>query len=232
MIDFNSDFTQEEIANIKELKGFINGNYKLKWHQKIYRFIKLIIDFIIALIAIILLSPIFLITAIAIKVDSKGPVFFRQKRIGKNNKDFTCIKFRSMSTEARHDVAGYEYNEVNSYITKVGKFIRKTSIDELPQLFNILMGNMSIIGYRPSQRSEKLLNDSREYYNLYQVRPGISGWAQINGRDVLAAQPKKKAKYDAYYLQKFSIWMDIKIFFLSFVKVLKRSDIEEGKISK
>lgn len=137
-----------------------------------------------------------------------------------------------MSVEAKPDIAGYQYAEVNSYITKVGAFLRKTSLDELPQLFCILTFKMSLIGYRPSQSSETELNDAREMYNMYQIRPGVSGWAQINGRDVLAAQPKKKARYDAYYLQRFSFWLDIKIFFLTIIKVFIRDGFGEGVIKK
>ena len=205
--------------------------YKLTVGQKIYRFVKSIMDFFIALVAVIVLSPLFVIVAIAIKIDSKGPVFFVQKRIGKNGKLFNCIKFRSMSVEARPDVAGYEYEGVQAYVTKVGAFIRKYSIDELPQFFNILTFKMSLIGYRPSQSNEKELNDAREMYDVYQVRPGISGWAQVNGRDVLAARPKKKAEFDAYYVEHFSLWLDIKIFFKTIVEVLKHDDVVEGVIS-
>lgn len=204
--------------------------YKLKISQKIYRFVKAIMDFLIALIALIVLSPLFIIVAIAIKIDSPGPVFFVQKRIGKNGKLFNCIKFRSMSVDARHDVAGYEYENVSSYVTKTGAFIRKFSIDELPQFFNILTFRMSLIGFRPSQENETELNTARESYDMYQVRPGISGWAQVNGRDVLAANPKKKAEYDAYYLEHFSLWLDIKIFFMTIVKVFKSDDVVEGVI--
>ncbi len=220
----------------KKKKRFITESYethtpyKLNFFQKIFRFVKALFDFLIALVAIILLSPLFLIVAIAIKIDSKGPVFFKQKRIGKNGKIFNCIKFRSMSTDARPDVAGYEYAEAKSYITKVGAFIRKTSIDELPQLFNMLTFKMSLIGFRPSQPSEIELNTAREGYHLYQTRPGITGWAQVNGRDVLAAQPTKKAAFDAYYLRHFSLWLDIKIFFMTIVKVFKSDSIEEGVI--
>lgn len=206
------------------------GAYKLNIGQKIYRAIKAGIDFIVALVALIVLSPLFLIVAIAIKVDSKGPVFFTQKRIGKDGKMFTCIKFRSMSVEARHDVAGYEYEEMKAYITKTGAFIRRFSIDELPQLLNMLTFKMSLIGYRPSQDNETELNTARESYDLYQTRPGITGWAQVNGRDILAANPKKKAEYDAYYLEHFSLWLDIKIFFITIVKVFKSDDIAEGVI--
>ena len=206
--------------------------YSLKFHQKVYRAFKALCDFMIGLIGLIFCFFPFIIIAIAIKCDSKGPVFFRQKRIGKNGKEFYCYKFRSMSTDARHDVAGYQYADVNNYITKVGKFLRKTSIDELPQLLNLLNGTMSLIGYRPSIKTEEELNNAREGFNLYQIRPGISGWAQINGRDILASYPTLKAKYDGYYLVHFSILLDIKIFFLSIYKVLSRSDIEEGALRK
>ena len=207
-----------------------SSTYKMRTRQKIYRFVKAIMDFLIALIALIVLIPLFIIVAIAIKIDSPGPVFFVQKRIGKDGKLFNCMKFRSMSVDARHDVAGYEYENVSSYVTKTGAFIRKFSIDELPQIFNILTFKMSLIGFRPSQESETELNNARESYDMYQVRPGISGWAQVNGRDVLAANPKKKAEYDAYYLEQFSLWLDIKIFFMTIFKVFKSDDVVEGVI--
>lgn len=208
------------------------NRHQLKVSQKIYLFFKALMDFFIAVVALIILAPLFIIVAIAIKIDSPGPVFFVQKRIGRNGKLFNCIKFRSMAVEARHDVAGYEYAEVKSYITKVGAFLRKTSIDELPQLFNMLTFKMSLIGYRPSQNNETELMEAREAYNVYQVRPGISGWAQVNGRDVLAAQPKKKAEYDGYYVKNFSLWLDIKIFFMTIKAVFKSDGIEEGVITE
>ena len=195
-----------------------------------YRFVKAIMDFLIALFALIVLFPLFIIVAVAIKIDSPGPVFFVQKRVGKNGKLFNCVKFRSMSIDARPDVAGYEYENVSSYVTKTGAFIRKFSIDELPQFFNMLTFKMSLIGFRPSQENETELNTARESYEMYQIRPGISGWAQVNGRDVLAANPKKKAEYDAYYLEHFSLWLDIKIFFMTIVRVFKSDDVVEGGI--
>ena len=204
--------------------------YKLKTSQKMYRFVKAIMDFLIALFALIVLFPLFIIVAVAIKIDSPGPVFFVQKRVGKNGKLFNCVKFRSMSIDARPDVAGYEYENVSSYVTKTGAFIRKFSIDELPQFFNMLTFKMSLIGFRPSQENETELNTARESYEMYQIRPGISGWAQVNGRDVLAANPKKKAEYDAYYLEHFSLWLDIKIFFMTIVRVFKSDDVVEGVI--
>ncbi len=206
------------------------AKYKLCLSQKIYCGFKAVCDFFIALFALIILSPLFLIVAIAIKIDSKGPVFFVQKRVGKNGKEFKCVKFRSMSEKANHNLAGYEYADVESYMTSVGKVIRKLSIDELPQLFNMLTFKMSLIGYRPSQNNEIELNQAREKLGVYGIVPGITGWAQINGRDVLAAHPTLKARYDAYYLHNMSLWLDIKIFFLTVFKILKKSDISEGVI--
>lgn len=204
--------------------------YELRFSQKLYCGFKAVCDFFIALFALIILSPLFLIVAIAIKIDSKGPVFFVQKRVGKNGKEFKCVKFRSMSEKANHNLAGYEYADVESYMTSVGKVIRKLSIDELPQLFNLLTFKMSLIGYRPSQNNEIELNQAREKLGVYGIVPGIAGWAQINGRDVLAAHPTLKARYDAYYLHNMSLWLDIKIFFLTVFKILKKSDISEGVI--
>ena len=208
------------------------STYKLKFGQKVYFLVKSAMDFFIALIMLILLSPLFLILAIAIKIDSPGPVFFVQKRIGKGGKLFNCIKFRTMSLEARHDVASNEFENVTSYITKTGAFIRKYSLDELPQLINILTFRMSLIGFRPTIPCEHELDDARESYNVYQIRPGITGWAQVNGRDILASNPKKKAEYDAYYLEHFSFPLDVKIFFVTIAKVLKSSDVVEGVVNK
>lgn len=206
------------------------NSYSLNFVQKIYRSVKSIADFVIALLALIVLSPLLVIVAVAIKIDSPGPVFFVQKRIGKDGKHFNCIKFRSMSVEARHDVASYEYDDMNTHITKVGRVIRKLSIDELPQLFNILTFKMSLIGFRPSQPCEKELNDARENYGMYQIRPGLSGWAQVNGRDILAANPTKKAEYDRYYLIHMSPWLDIKILFLTVGKVVQKDDVVNGPV--
>ena len=206
--------------------------YELRFSQKLYCGFKAVCDFFIALLALIILSPLFLIVAIAIKIDSKGPVFFVQKRVGKNGKEFKCVKFRSMSEKANHDCPSYEYSGVESYITRVGKIIRKLSIDELPQLYNILNGKMYLISYRPVVPNEIELHEAREKFDVYQLKPGLTGWAQVNGRDVLAAHPTLKAKYDAYYLRNISLWLDIKIFFLTIFKILKKSDISEGVIAE
>lgn len=206
--------------------------FELSTSQKIYRFLKACFDFWIALISLIILSPLFAIVAIAIKADSEGPVFFLQERIGRNGKLFRCVKFRSMAVDAEHHVAGYEYEEATAYITKVGRFIRKYSIDELPQLLNIITFRMSLIGYRPAQACEKELNHARSACNLYQIAPGITGWAQVNGRDVLAAQPLKKAEFDCYYLEHYSFFLDVKIFFMTIGKVVRGEDTWEGVIPK
>ena len=164
--------------------------------------------------------------AIAIKIDSKGPVFFYQKRIGRKGKEFTIIKFRSMTEDANHEIATYKYKQVSGKITRVGKVIRKLSIDELPQLFCVLTFKMSLIGYRPSQNNEFELNGERERYNMYQISPGLTGWAQINGRDIVARKPKKKAELDFYYLKNLSLWLDIKIFFKTIGKVLRADGVK------
>ena len=224
----------KKIADKKENTGVMRGNtpmaYKLKWTQKAYGAVKALMDFIVALVALIILSPLFLFTAIAIKIESKGPVFFTQNRIGKKGKIFKCIKFRSMSIDAKHDVASNKFHEANIYITKVGRVIRKLSIDELPQIFNILAFQMSWIGFRPTIVGESELDKERQGFGVYQIRPGISGWAQVNGRDLLGGNPKKKANFDAYYLRHFSFWLDVKIFFLTIIKVVKKADIQEGVI--
>ncbi len=213
----------------KEDKPYLEiAPLKLTLAQKIYVGLKVVIDFFIGLIGVIVFAIPMLIIAIAIKLDSPGPVFFLQPRIGYKGKHFKICKFRTMFTTARHDVAGYNYKEAASQVTRVGKVLRKTSLDELPQLFNLLTGKMSFIGFRPAQDSEPELNTAREGFNLYQIRPGITGWAQINGRDVLAAQPTLKARYDGYYMKHISLWFDIKILFITVVKVLRADDFVES----
>ena len=206
--------------------------HRLTFLQKFYIGVKSVADFFLALTALLLLSPLFLVVAIAIKLDSPGPVFFVQKRIGKGGKPFNCIKFRSMSMDAKHDVASYQYPEVHEHITKVGAFIRKTSIDELPQLINVLAFQMSLIGFRPTLGNEAELDNARQSFGVYRVKPGITGWAQINGRDLLAANPTQKAEYDAFYLQNLSPWLDIKIFFRTIPVVLKAAGYQEGEKNK
>lgn len=210
----------------------LNMEYKLKISQKIYLIFKAGFDFIFSLVMLILMIPLFIVVAIAIKIDSKGPVFFYQKRIGKKGKEFTIIKFRSMTIDANHEVATAKYEKVAGKITKVGRVLRKLSIDELPQLFCVLTFKMSLIGYRPLIVSEKSIHKERLKYNMYQIRPGLTGWAQINGRDAMSNMPKKKAEYDFYYLQNMSLGLDFKIFFKTIGKVIKSDGVKDATYKK
>ena len=215
----------------KEAKPYLEITpLQLTRAQKFYVWVKVGIDFAIGLLGVVLFALPMLAIAIAIKLDSPGPVFFVQPRIGYRGKHFRICKFRTMFITARHDIAGYDYEEAASQVTRVGKVLRKTSLDELPNLFNLLTGKMSLVGYRPSQDSEPELNTAREGFGLYQIRPGITGWAQINGRDILAAHPTLKAQFDGYYLRHLSPWLDIKILLTTFVKVLKADDVVDGNI--
>lgn len=193
-----------------------------------FLFFKRLFDIVASFLGIIILALPMLIIAIAVKCSSKGPAIFKTERVGKNGKPFTFYKFRSMITDAPKDCAPM-YLDSNEYITKVGAFLRKTSLDELPQLFNIFSGKMSIIGPRPSGLSEHELIDLREKNGALLVRPGLTGWAQINGRDVLASVIEKKAAYDAEYVRKMNLFFDIKIFFKTIGKVFSHDCVVEGK---
>ena len=194
--------------------------------QRVYRILKGILDFLISLIALILLALPMAVLAIAIKIDDPGPVFFRQKRVGRNQKTFQMMKFRSMKMDTPHDTPTHLLADPYQYITKVGKFLRRTSLDELPQLFNILMGQMSIVGPRPALWNQFDLNEARESYGVHQVRPGLTGWAQVNGRDEL--EIPVKAKLDGEYVQNISFLFDCKCFFGTILSVLKSDGVVEG----
>lgn len=198
--------------------------------KKKYFIIKRIIDFVLSLLGIIVLSPLFLIFAIIIKIESRGPVFFKQKRVGKNKEYFNILKFRSMRTDTPKDMPTHMLKNADAYITKFGNFMRKTSLDELPQLINILKGDMSIVGPRPALWNQYDLIEERDKYNANDIRPGLTGWAQINGRDELPI--KVKAKYDGEYVKKVSFLFDLKIFFLTIGKVFKHEGIVEGEQKK
>lgn len=181
-------------------------------------------DVIVSVFAVIFLSPLFLAVAIMILIKDGAPVLFRQERVGKDNKLFTVYKFRTMQNGIG-DIATAELDDANEKMTKTGKFLRLTSIDELPQLFNILNGTMSLVGPRPLIPAEKEIRELREQYGVYSVRPGITGYAQINGRDNI--DDETKALLDKEYVEKQSFMFDLKIIFSTFVKVLKRSDIKD-----
>ncbi|AMB95979.1 sugar transferase [Aerococcus urinae] len=188
--------------------------------------VKRLIDFILALIALIILSPLFLLIALWIKLDSKGPVFFKQKRIGKNRDFFYIYKFRSMLSETPADMPTHLLKDPAAFITKSGAFLRKTSLDELPQLINILKGEMAIIGPRPALWNQDDLADERDKYGANDVLPGLSGWAQINGRDELPIDVK--ARLDGQYVENMGPVMDIKCFFGTFVSVIRHEGVVEG----
>ena len=190
-------------------------------------FFKRLIDIVLSLSGIIVFAFPMLVIAIAIKCDSKGPALFKTQRVGKNCKPFKFYKFRSMRTDAPKDCAPRLLQQ--DYVTKLGKFLRKTSLDELPQMFCILKGDMSIIGPRPAGISETDLISEREKYGANSVVPGLTGLAQVRGRDILASHPEEKAKVDGEYVQKITFWKDLKIFFLTIGKVFKRSDVVEGQ---
>jgi len=194
--------------------------------MKIYPLVKRIIDIILSSIGLIVLIPILLIIALIIKIDSKGPVFFKQKRVGKNKKHFYILKFRTMRVDTPRDMPTHLLENPDAYITKVGRFLRKTSLDELPQIINILKGEMSIIGPRPALWNQYDLIAERDKYGANDIYPGLTGWAQINGRDELPIEVK--AKLDGEYVAKMSFAFDCKCFFLTIISVLKSDGVVEG----
>ncbi len=191
-----------------------------------YKFIKRTADIIVSLLALIILSPVFLITAIAVKVESKGPVIFKQERLGKGGKVFKIYKFRSMCQNAEHTGSGVYSGKGDTRVTKVGRIIRATSIDELPQLVNILKGDMSLIGPRPplTYHPWELKDYSEEQLHMFDVRPGVTGWAQINGRKEV--EWNKRIELNCWYTRNMSFLLDTKIFFLTIFKVFTNADNE------
>ncbi|MDT2748628.1 sugar transferase [Streptococcus parauberis] len=191
-----------------------------------YPIIKRSLSIIVSGIAIIILSPVLLGIAIAIKIDSTGPVLFKQKRVGKDKSHFMIYKFRSMYVDAPADMPTHMLQDPTAMITKVGAFLRKTSLDELPQLFNIFKGEMAIVGPRPALWNQFDLIDERDKYRANDIRPGLTGWAQINGRDELEIEDK--SRLDGYYVDNMSFLLDLKCFFGTFLSVLKSDGVVEG----
>ena len=187
---------------------------------------KRLIDIILSLLGLVVLSPVFLILIIAIKIDSKGQVLFKQKRVGIHKSHFNILKFRTMKTDTPKDIPTHQLENPNQWITRVGKFMRKTSLDELPQIINILKGEMSIIGPRPALWNQYDLIAERDKYGANEVPVGLTGWAQINGRD--AIDIKDKVRYDVEYVDKMGLKMDAKCFFGTIVNVLRGSGVVEG----
>ena len=191
-----------------------------------YRYIKRIIDILLSGLAIIILSPLLLILCIAIKLDSPGPIFFTQKRVGIHKTYFQIYKFRTMRTDTPKDMPTHMLANPEQYITKTGRFLRKTSLDELPQIFNIFKGDMSIVGPRPALWNQDDLVAERDKYGANDVTPGLTGWAQIDGRDEL--EIPVKAKLDGEYVKKYGFTMDVRCFFGTFLSVLRQDGVVEG----
>ncbi len=198
----------------------------MKKSKKIYCVIKRIGDFILSALGCIILFPVLLIMSMLIKIDSPGPILFKQKRVGINKTHFEILKFRTMYIDTPKDMPTHLLSDPEQYITKIGKFLRKTSLDELPQIFNILKGDMSIIGPRPALWNQYDLIEERDKYGANDIRPGLTGWAQINGRDEL--EIPVKAALDGEYVEKMGFLFDAKCFIGTIFSVLKSDGVVEG----
>lgn len=191
-----------------------------------YVYIKRGMGFILSLLGLVVLSPVFLVLIIAIKVDSPGPVLFRQKRVGIHKTHFSILKFRTMRIDTPKDMPTHLLQNPEQYITRVGRFLRKTSLDELPQIVNILKGDMAVVGPRPALWNQYDLIEERDRYGANDIRPGLTGWAQINGRDEL--EIPVKARFDGEYVEKMGLKMDLRCFLGTFISVLRGDGVVEG----
>ena len=218
--------------NLEETKYHVDfGKYYVQMtdKQKHYLVVRSVIDRILAGTALVILSPLFLIVSIAQKISAPDePIFFLQKRVGKNAHCFNIIKFRTMKSSAPKNVATGDLADPQIYISRLGRFLRDTSIDELPQLVNVVNGDMSLIGPRPLVYTEREIRFLRRWYGVYQVTPGITGWAQVNGRDTVDIYDK--VYYDREYVQNVSLKFDLKVIWKSVLVVLGRKGVVDGKV--
>src|SRR5690554_4227132 len=191
-----------------------------------FKIFKRIMDFLMSLVGLIILLPFFIIIIVAIKLNSRGPILFKQKRVGKNKKHFNIYKFRTMRIDTPKDTPTHLLENPEQWITGVGKFLRKTSLDELPQIFNIIKGDMSIVGPRPALWNQYDLIEERDKYGANDIYPGLTGYAQIKGRDELPIE--QKAELDGYYTKNIGFWLDVKVFFGTIVSVFKSDGVVEG----
>lgn len=213
--------------NADGVKGHLESIGEIEYYPGIYeKYIKRILDIILSLAGLIVLSPLFIFISLVIFIDDPGPIFFSQKRLGKNKKYFHLHKFRSMKMSTPHDVPTHMLENPDQYITNIGKFLRKHSLDELPQIWDIFIGNMSVIGPRPGLWNQDILTSERDRYGANNIKPGLTGWAQINGRDEL--EIPLKAKLDGYYVNNISFLLDLKCFFGTISKVLNDDTVVEG----
>ena len=197
--------------------------------QNTYVSLKCIVDLILGWIGLIILSPLILVIGLIIKFDSEGPILFKQKRIGKNKKHFAIYKFRTMRVDTPSELPTHKMINPDQWITPIGKFLRKTSLDEIPQIINIALGQMSFIGPRPALWNQFDLIEARDLYGVNKLTPGITGWAQVHGRDVLTIQ--EKAKLDGVYVHKVSLKTDITILLKTIIAVFKTDGVVEGGTS-
>ena len=220
------------MVNLEETKCHVDfGKYYVRMtdKQKHYLVVRSVIDRILAGIALVILSPLFLIVSIAQKISAPDePIFFLQKRVGRNAHCFNIIKFRTMKSSAPKNVATGDLADPQIYISRLGRFLRDTSIDELPQLVNVVNGDMSLIGPRPLVYTEREIRFLRRWYGVYQVTPGITGWAQVNGRDTVDIYDK--VYYDREYVQNVSLKFDLKVIWKSVLVVLGRHGVVDGKV--
>lgn len=224
-VEFVED--ENDKPNADGVKGHLVAVGNSKGKKGLYcKYIKRILDVFISFCGLVILSPVFLVLIIAIKIDDPGPVFFVQKRLGQNKQYFKLHKFRSMKMCTPHDVPTHMLDNPEQYITKVGKFLRKSSLDELPQIWDIFIGNMSIIGPRPGLWNQDLLTAQRDMYDANDVTPGLTGLAQISGRDEL--EIPVKAKLDGKYASNVCFSSDVKIFFGTIFSVLRSDGVVEG----
>lgn len=191
-----------------------------------YKYVKRILDILLSVTGLILLSPILVLLIIALKIDSKGPILFKQKRVGLGKKHFFILKFRTMRIDTPSDTPTHLLEDPEKWITNLGKLLRKTSLDELPQIINILKGDMSIIGPRPALWNQYDLIKERDKYNANDIYPGLTGWAQINGRDELPIE--QKAALDGEYVNRMSFLFDVKCFIGTVISVVKNDGVVEG----
>ena len=222
-------FVEDENAEVNAdgLRGYLEAIGESNYHPRFYeKYVKRIIGIILSFFGLIILSPVFVVIAIAIKIEDPGPVFFTQKRVGKNKQYFKLHKFRSMRVSTPHDVPTHMLENPEQYITKVGLFIRRLSLDELPQIWDIFVGTISVLGPRPGLWNQDLLIAERDKYGANNVKPGLTGWAQICGRDELEIEDK--ARLDGEYVEKLSFLFDCRCFFGTIISVLRGDGVVEG----
>lgn len=201
-------------------------NAPLTLHQKVFRFCKRSFDILASLVMMVVLFPVCLVIAVVAAIDTKGSPLFIQTRMGRNNRPFRLVKFRTMSTNAPANVASHKLHHAEAYISPIGGALRRLSLDELPQLWNIFLGSMSFVGPRPVVLTEGDLLDLRSKNGANLVRPGLTGWAQVNGRDLVTVADK--ARLDAFYADNLSLALDCKVLLKTVAYVLRSQDVAEG----